>query len=142
RPSVVTTMRESRTAQKFTRIRSYQRARRASSALLGAGGHVLPYRLHGSRQLVGVDRDLDDRRFARAEGGTEGVAQLVGMVHIVAFGTEKPRELVIARVADVAADVARAVEGPLVGLLGAPAVVVHDQRDGVDLVAHRRLDLL
>src|SRR5260370_25329738 len=43
---------------------------------------------------------------------------------------------------DVAADVGPAVEGPLVGLLRAPAVVVHDERDDVDPVTHGRLELL
>src|SRR6185436_83902 len=47
-----------------------------------------------------------------------------------------------ARIADVAPDVASFVEVPLVGLLRAPAVVVHHQRDDVDAVTHRGLDLL
>ena len=66
----------------------------------------------------------------------------VRTLDVVAPGAEQLREPVEARIPDVGADVPRLVEVPLVGLLRAPAVVVHHERDGGDPVAHRGLELL
>src|SRR5262245_12374884 len=100
---------------------------------------------HGSdrrRELVGIDRNLDDGRPARGQRGADDVADLVRMIHVVPRGAEEPGEVVVARVADVAADVAPSEEVLLVGLLRSPAIVVHHQRDHVDPMAHGGLELV
>src|SRR5713226_422246 len=74
----------------------------------------------GHGELVGVDGNLHDRGLAGGEGSADDVAHLVGMVDVVAVGAEEAGQLVVARVADVAADVALAEEVLLVGLLRAP----------------------
>jgi hypothetical protein len=80
--------------------------------------------------------------FAGAQRRSHHIPDLVWMVHVVALGAEEPSVFVVARVADVTADVARVVEVLLVGLLRAPAVVVHDDRHRVDAVAHGGLEVL
>src|SRR5215470_19667523 len=89
--------------------------------------HVLaPPRLgRRRRELVRIDRNLDDRGLARGERGLHRVSDLIGMLDVIAGRAEEPRVLVVPRVADVAADVALVVERLLVRLLRAPAVVVH-----------------
>src|SRR5439155_21029777 len=84
----------------------------------------------------------DDRGWAVGERFLAGVADLVGVLDVVAGGAEEPRELVVARVADVTADVAPAIEVLLIGLLRSPAVVVHHDRHDPDAVPYRGLELL
>jgi len=53
---------------------------------------------------VRVDRDLDDGGGARGQRGLDGIADLIGMLDVVAGGAEESGQLVVARVADVAAN--------------------------------------
>src|SRR5881628_3985091 len=76
------------------------------------------------------------------ESSLDGVSNLIGMFDVVSGGAEEPRELVVARVADVAADVAATVEVLLVRFLRSPTIVVHDERHDRDVVSDGGLELL
>src|SRR5262245_27434993 len=106
----------------------------APSPATGRGGRY--------REFVGIDRYLDDRGLAAGEGSAHGVADVLRALHVEAARSEELGVAVVARITDVGADVAPVVEVLLVGLLRAPAVVVHHERDDVDAVPHGRLQLL
>src|SRR5881396_2982237 len=86
------------------------------------------------RARLEIGHDVDDRGLARGPGPLERRPDLVGLLDELAVSAEILRDLVVARVAEVAPRLA-----PL--RVGRPAAVVADDDDDGNPVADRRVDL-
>src|SRR5262249_7654670 len=89
-----------------------------------------------SRELVRINGNFDHRWLPTLQGRLYRIADLIGVLDIIALSAKQVGELVIARVTDIGTDIALVVKVFLVGFLRAPAVIVHHQCDDVDAVPH------
>ena len=87
-------------------------------------------------QRVGVDRDVDNCRFSAGQGGLDGGRDFVELFRPEARRSVQFRRFVKWWGGNVRSDIATVEEIPLVGFLGAPALVVHHQSYRVDAVVH------